>query len=424
MVKDITAILVQYTDQATLNKAYLSLKQLNTRLKSIIVLQEPSRPIYVKDQKYLEHVQYISIKRNDIAETLNEKIDYLVSPYLLFLQNTDYLSPGIHNETLVLHSSKSVLLTSYHNQSNTILHPLLVRTSFLKKRKFLSNTILPFKEAIFSAWLSRIEQSITMFKDNLIKRTRKNRSPNTIEKQKIMKKYQLTKTKTASPTMTIILSNYNMEKYVENAVASCLLQNDQPEQLLIIDDGSTDHSYQRLEHWDDGKQVKVFSKKNGGKARALNDLLPYNTSDFILELDADDWLDPDAVSVIKQYLITLPKDIAILYGNFRRWKQLEDYVLFKGIKKGISIVGKDELLSYPFPLGPRIYRATSLKREGGFPVVAFEDGRLYEDVSVLNRLINNARFCYRDFTVYNVREHNESITKTRDVNWNEFLKTL
>lgn len=57
-------------------------------------------------------------------------------------------------------------------------------------------------------------------------------------------------------------------------------------------------------------------------------------------------------------------------------------------------------------------------------MIAFKDGRLYEDVSVLNQLIKYGRFQYHDFTVYNVREHKESITKTNRPEWNEFLKSI
>lgn len=239
-----------------------------------------------------------------------------------------------------------------------------------------------------------------------------------------MQKYQLEKTNMNHLSLSVIISTYNMEKYVETAVVSCLLQNERLDQILIIDDGSTDDSYKRLKRWSDGKRVMVFTKHNGGKARALNELLPHVTSDFILELDADDWLDSDAVSVIKKQLSQLPKDISVLYGNLRKWKQLTEDVLFKRVAKGTLVRGRADLLSYRFPLGPRIYRTSSLKSEGGFPVIPFENGRMYEDVSVLNRLIKNNQFRYRDFTVYNVREHNESITRNNYLKWNEFLKTL
>src|SRR5690625_2073958 len=189
-----------------------------------------------------------------------------------------------------------------------------------------------------------------------------------------------------------------------------------------MDDGSKDNYYKEIKQWQEKKHVKVFNKKNEGNAKALNQLLPHVTTDFVLELDADDWLDPDAVSVIKMHLSSISDAVAVLYGNLRKWKQLSDDVLFKGISKGIEVFGTNDLLSYRFPLGPRIYRTAILKQEGGFPVIEFEDGRLYEDVSMLIQLSKKYRLHYQNFTVYNVREHIASITKKYGAKWDEFLE--
>lgn len=424
MLKDITAILVHYSDQSVLYKALTSLKRLDSRLDSIIVIQEENTSLNMGNlYNAFDQIQFFTISPN-AGDKLNTIISTLTSSYVLFLQDNDYLSPTISNESFQLPDPKVVLGTVYHTRNIATHRPFLVRTSFLKKRRFLTNFQLPFKETLFPAWLTNVETSHTLFKEDLVRQARKNSSANTIEKQKFIQKYQLETIKTESPTVSVLISNYNMEKYVETAVVSCLLQNEQPEQVLIADDGSTDNSYQQLQRWSDGKQVKVFNKINGGKAKALNDILSQVTSDFILELDADDWLDPDAVSVIKKYLSGLPKDVSVLYGNLRKWKQLDGDVLFKGVTKGVSVKGRSDLLSYRFPLGPRIYRTSYLKEQGGFPIVEFENGRLYEDVSVLNQLIKNSRFCYHDFTVYNVREHSESITKNTGSKWNDFLKML
>src|SRR5699024_10848353 len=133
--------------------------------------------------------------------------------------------------------------------------------------------------------------------------------------------------------------------------------------------------------------ITVYRKKNAGKARALNDLLPHVTSRFILELDADDWLDPDACDVIKKQLSGLNDDVSVLYGNLRKWKRSAAGVLIKETTQGTIIKGRDELFTYRLPLGPRIYRTSILKKEGGFPVIKFVHGRLYEDVSILYRLL-------------------------------------
>ncbi|SDI86561.1 glycosyltransferase family 2 protein [Natribacillus halophilus] len=228
-----------------------------------------------------------------------------------------------------------------------------------------------------------------------------------------------------SPTVSVMTSCYNMASYVGAAVASCVFQHTSPEQILIIDDGSEDDAWQHIKKWQDQPHVEIFHKENEGKARALNDLLPHVSSDFVMEVDADDWLDPDALSTIKRKLNHLPEDVSLLYGNFRKWKQLADGdVLYKSIAKGKPVQTQRDLLSYRFPLGPRVYRTSSLRQAGGFPIVPFENGRLYEDVSVLLTLIKNTRFSYQNFTVYNVREHEASITRKNRNKWPAFKNQL
>ncbi|SFB05821.1 Glycosyl transferase family 2 [Lentibacillus halodurans] len=424
-MNDITAILVHYADQAVLSKALMSLTPIRSRLNSVIVFQQGESAFkLVPEIDWSDRIRSVPIEDQDAGDILQDFIHTIDTTYVLWLTGTDYLSAANTSNSLQLTQNKSVLGTFKYNRNMAIQHPLLVRTSFLKEHPLMSSSELPFKEMLFPVWLSRVENSKKHFKEGLIKEARKSNARNTIEKQTIIQKYQLEKVKTHHPSLSIIMSAYNMAAYVQTAVVSSLLQNEQPEQLLIMDDGSIDSTHQRLLYYHDDRRVKVFRKKNGGKARALNELLPYVTTDFILELDADDWLDPDAVSVINKHLADLPNDVSVLYGNLRKWKQLKDDVLFKGIAKGNFIRGRKDLLSYRFPLGPRVYRTSSLKKADGFPVIDFADGRLYEDVSVLNRLISNGRFLYRDFTVYNVREHKESITKQNHVSWEKFLKSL
>jgi len=424
-LKDITVILADYSDSASIDKALVSLKNIDSRVHSVINLHKQDLSLTrIQNSTRFKQIQSIPLKENDLGKTLNNIIQRINSSYVLFLHDTDYLSPAIQTDSLHLSLSEPFIKISYRNRNITVHRPFFVSTSFLKKQRFLSSFQLPFKEALFPAWLFDKPNSKKLFREDLVIQSRRNSSSNTIEKQKIMQKYQLNKIQTTNPSLSVLISNYNMEKYVGTAVTSCMLQNEQPEQVLIMDDGSTDNSYNWLKRWNDGKPVRLFKKNNEGKAIAFNHLLLQVTSDFILELDADDWLDSDAITVIKKLLAALPEDVAVLYGNLRQWKQLAGDVLFKAVAKGSIISGREGLLSYRFPLGPRIYRTSALKKIGGFPVLSFKDGRLYEDISVLNQLIRNHRFQYHDFTVYNVREHKESITKINRSDWNEFLKYL
>src|SRR5699024_12140382 len=70
---------------------------------------------------------------------------------------------------------------------------------------------LPFKEALFPAWLTNIKKSQQSRKRDVIRQSKINRSPDTLQKEKIMGKYQLKKGRTC-PTLSVIMSTYNMER--------------------------------------------------------------------------------------------------------------------------------------------------------------------------------------------------------------------
>ena len=424
-MKAISAILMDYPNSAHLHRALNSLYNLAPELHSITILQEKNVPLPAPANPSLfPNITIHNYQPNGFGKLLNKIIAQQKSEYILFLKQSEYLSPTIKDDSLQLKSSQNVLNHSYSVKTLSIPSPFLARTTYLQKQPFLLDHQLPFKEAIFSAWLSTIDDTLKTTKENLVNRAKENTSRDRMEKLRLLEKYHYKKTSTEPPTLTILMANYNMENYVETAVTSCLFQTERPEQICIMDDGSTDNSYNQLKNWQHEPDIQLFTKQNEGKARALNDLLPYVTSDFILELDADDWLDADAISVIKSHLLHLPEDVAVLYGNFRRWKQREGNILFQNIATGRPVHGRKALLSYPFPLGPRIYRTSALKAVGGFPVIPFKNGRLFEDVSVLHRLLKTYRFQYKNFTVYNIRKHEESITRKNENLWNEFLNHL
>ncbi|MCM3740876.1 glycosyltransferase [Oceanobacillus luteolus] len=421
-MKEITVFLVNYTEQSTIQKTLHSLNIISSKIHSVIVLHEDKSHLYIQHQLF--NVEFHKFKTGELSKAVDDLISKIQSEYVLILQNAEYLSPMAITEEFELKASEMVLAHTYHQKQTSVHYPLLIRTEFMKENPFPPEQQLPFSEAIFPAWLSTVDDSRIKIKEKLVMRGREQLNRNWLEKQRFMEKYQTNKTQTTHPSLAIFIANYNMEKYVENAINSCLLQNQKPDRIYIIDDGSSDKSLNKINKWKSISTIEIFHKQNEGKARALNYLLPHVHTNFILELDADDWLDPDAVSVIKKQIADLQDNTAVLYGNLRRWKQTNNSILFKKVSMGRSVKNRQDLLSYHFPLGPRIYRTSSLKKIGGFPIITYQDGRLYEDVSVLNELIKSYKFQYKNFTVYNIREHKESTTRKNLEHWDGFLKYL
>ncbi|MDY0943751.1 glycosyltransferase family A protein [Priestia megaterium] len=426
-MKDIHVLCINYNIRSDLRKALSSLNYILPRVNKVTVFDSHYPYLSSPDSSPPFDIDYINA-RQDLGITLNTYIEAIESEYVLFLFTYELLTSAVNGNTLTLKDDKPIM-TVYHESKDLYYQfPFMVKTSFLKDSPFVLEREVPFREIIFHLWLLKNgESNVVTLKENVIEKIRK--ISNITTKEKLSFAYKLKKSSPGSilsaPTLSVMISNFNMEKFLSTAIQSCITQTVPFDQIVIVDDGSTDNSSKLLEKWKNHPNIQCFFKSNEGKAKALNYILPFITSDFVLELDSDDWLDPDAVLLIKDKLWTLPPNIAVLYGNWRYWNQNSAAeVEFLKVRHGKSVNSREELLSYPFPLGPRIYRTSILKEEKGFPIIDFEQGRLYEDIAILVQLFKSYGFFYDDFTIYNVRKHNDNITKKNHSKWNDFRKFL
>src|SRR5262249_9172120 len=96
-----------------------------------------------------------------------------------------------------------------------------------------------------------------------------------------------------SPYASIIITNYNYGRFLEQAVESALGQTYPRTEVIIVDDGSTDNSREILAGY--ARHIQVILKQNGGQASAFNGGLRRSGGDVVLLLDADDLLLPTAL---------------------------------------------------------------------------------------------------------------------------------
>jgi glycosyltransferase involved in cell wall biosynthesis len=119
-----------------------------------------------------------------------------------------------------------------------------------------------------------------------------------------------------TPTVSIVLPAYNVESYLEAAVASVGEQTLETWQLVIVDDGSTDATgalADALARADD--RITVVHQPNGGVSRARNAGLARSDprTEAVVFLDADDVWEPDALEILTAALDRRP-DAAAVYG--------------------------------------------------------------------------------------------------------------
>ena len=107
--------------------------------------------------------------------------------------------------------------------------------------------------------------------------------------------------------MSIIIPALNADKYIERAVRSCLKQTFNDYDIIVINDGSTDNTGKILGVFGDRIQV-ITLETNGGRSRAINIGIRSSLSQYIVRVDADDYINEDLLKIEFMYL-TMNKDM-------------------------------------------------------------------------------------------------------------------
>jgi len=115
------------------------------------------------------------------------------------------------------------------------------------------------------------------------------------------------------PTVTVMVPCWNEEKTVARTVESLLAMNYPKDKLtlFVIDDGSTDSTWEVIQQFNKYENVRTFTKENGGKHTALNLGLAETTSEFVACLDADSFADPESLIRIMSYFEANPDVMAV-----------------------------------------------------------------------------------------------------------------
>ncbi|MFT4115691.1 glycosyltransferase family 2 protein [Bradyrhizobium sp.] len=168
------------------------------------------------------------------------------------------------------------------------------------------------------------------------------------------------------PTVSIVIPCYNAERWVEEAVESCLNQRYPNIEIIAVDDGSTDGSLGILQRYQPRIQVATGPNRGGNSAR--NTGFSRSTGKYIQFLDADDYLEPDKIGRQVEYLERTGADA--VYGDLRSRRHLADSRF--SYMDPIWVSGAQEdiiasLLSFWVVNGGAIlYRREAVERVGGW----------------------------------------------------------
>lgn len=118
---------------------------------------------------------------------------------------------------------------------------------------------------------------------------------------------------------SVLINCYNYGRYIGDAILSVLKQTRTVDEIIIVDDGSTDDSLERIqEAVREERNILVISKPNEGQLSALNTGFEHATGDILFFLDADDLFEADHVEKVCR-IYEENKEVDTVWTAFRKF---------------------------------------------------------------------------------------------------------
>lgn len=202
------------------------------------------------------------------------------------------------------------------------------------------------------------------------------------------------------PFFSIIIPLYNKEKSIARTLQGILNQSYPDFEIVVINDGSTDHSVDVVSQFHD-ERLHLYSQTNSGPSKARNEGVKHSMADWIVFLDADDEITPGALEYYAKTIREHP-NLDILDCN--KYNRFDDRLVpcYHPIEGWVKNNMKECFWGKISPgAGFSVFRKSLLER------VPYDNQlRRFEDAEWLIRLLQNCK-------VYSSRQ----ITSIHDMNY-------
>lgn len=224
-----------------------------------------------------------------------------------------------------------------------------------------------------------------------------------------------------NPLVTIYITNFNYGRYLKKAIESVLNQTYENYELLIIDDGSTDNSKEIIEEYVNHPKIKIIYQKNKGLIVTNNIALRAAQGKYLMRLDADDYLDENALLVMVKKIESDP-EIGLVYPDYFIIDADENIINVRKREPISDVKVKDD----PAHGACTLIRLSFLKEIGGYNEQYIRQDGYYLWINFISRYkianVSTPLFYYRNHGLNsttikeNVYETRAEITKKFSLN--------
>lgn len=150
--------------------------------------------------------------------------------------------------------------------------------------------------------------------------------------------------KKSNPKVSIILPNFNHQKYLGISITSVLAQNYPNFELIIVDDGSTDNSKQVLQEFKNNLRIKILMVDHVGLWAALNTGFDHAEGDLFTWTSADNSMEPSAVKLLAESFNLYP-NAGLMYSNYQIIDENNKPFFNSGYRKYDQVKNKSNLIN-------------------------------------------------------------------------------
>jgi len=208
------------------------------------------------------------------------------------------------------------------------------------------------------------------------------------------------------PKVTIYITNYNYGKYIAKSIESALKQTYKSLEIIIIDDGSTDGSKKIINYYASKySNIRTKFTTNNGLIKTCNTALREAKGEYILRLDADDWLDKNAIEIMVNKMNS-NKNIEIVFPDY--YEVDKDGEILYTIRR--HDFDKVKLFDAPAHGACSLFRTKTLILNGGYD----ENFNCQDGVDIWLRFFRKFKLININIPLFYYRKHGDNLTENKN----------
>ena len=208
------------------------------------------------------------------------------------------------------------------------------------------------------------------------------------------------------PIVTIYIPCHNHSEYVGAAIDSVLKQTFKNWELMIVNDGSTDNSWEIIDRYKSHPKIQVFNTNGIGLPKVANFILKKSQGKYFIRLDGDDIFDENILLVLVNYL-EQNTDMAFVFPDYYLMDRLGENFLQE---KRELVFDENFMVDAPPHGACTLFRTSIMLKQGGYR----EDLGAQDGLDVWSRLKDTHMYGNVNLPLFYYRQHGNNLTGNKN----------